>query len=164
VPDIAFGHRFVNGFASVLLGNADGTFVPPARFSTGSNPASVAIGDLNVDGAPDLAVANEITNDVSVLPNTTQLGILPQLAGIAALIDSFQPPVPQEIAAGLESKLAEAASKLDKGKTDDACRKLDGFNTIVRDALALSEPTIAPGQANVLLGAAARVQSELPCS
>jgi len=37
----------------------------------GSNPFSVAVGDFNADGRPDLVVANGDTNNVSVLLNTT---------------------------------------------------------------------------------------------
>src|SRR5436309_2826356 len=43
---------------TVLLGNGDGTFQPAQRFSTGGVPVSVAVGDFNGDGRPDLAVAN----------------------------------------------------------------------------------------------------------
>src|SRR2546426_815427 len=43
---------------SVLLGNGDGTFGPKTDFPTGTGPYFVAIGDLNADGRPDLAVAN----------------------------------------------------------------------------------------------------------
>jgi hypothetical protein len=51
----------------VLLGNGDGTFGAPTAFATGTHPISVAIGDLNGDGKPDLAVANNVSNSVSVL-------------------------------------------------------------------------------------------------
>ena len=45
---------------SVLLGNGDGTFPAQQTFSTGagSSPRSVAVADLNADGAPDLVTAN----------------------------------------------------------------------------------------------------------
>src|SRR5205807_2107522 len=43
---------------SVLLGNRDGTFRAALTFAAGSGPYSVALGDFNGDGRPDLAVAN----------------------------------------------------------------------------------------------------------
>src|SRR5439155_3480396 len=52
---------------SVLLGNGNGTFGAQTQLGTRSAPASVAIGDLNGDGRPDLAVANLGSNSVSVL-------------------------------------------------------------------------------------------------
>jgi hypothetical protein len=52
---------------SVLLGNGDGTFGARNDYSTGDFPVSVAIGDLNADGKPDLVVANNGPATVSVL-------------------------------------------------------------------------------------------------
>ncbi len=54
---------------SVLLGNGDGTFQSQQTYAVGNSfdlPTSVAIGDVNKDGKPDLVVAN-ISNTVSVL-------------------------------------------------------------------------------------------------
>ena len=62
---------------SVLLnttapGSATTTFVlqTSSPFATGASPYSVAVGDLNGDGKPDLAVANSGDSTVSVLFNT----------------------------------------------------------------------------------------------
>ena len=42
---------------SVLLGNGNGTFQAQQTFATGNGPQSVAVGDVNGDGKPDLVVA-----------------------------------------------------------------------------------------------------------
>src|SRR5262249_59918431 len=36
-------------------------------FGAGTNPNSVAVGDFNRDGKPDLAVANRLSNNVTIL-------------------------------------------------------------------------------------------------
>src|SRR4051812_34454043 len=41
-------------------------FGPPSSFAAGDGPQSVAAGDLNRDGKPDLAVANELSDTVSI--------------------------------------------------------------------------------------------------
>jgi hypothetical protein len=46
-------------------------------FLTGSMPHSVAIGDFNGDGKPDLAVANNGSNNVSILLGNGEGGHLP---------------------------------------------------------------------------------------
>src|SRR6266540_4282395 len=43
-------------------------------FTVGLNPQSVALADLNGDGKPDLATANENVSSVSVLLSTTMTG------------------------------------------------------------------------------------------
>jgi hypothetical protein len=54
---------------AVLLGNGDGTFGSPRDHVAGSFPYSAAIGDLNGDGRPDLAVAEvHEQHSVAVLP------------------------------------------------------------------------------------------------
>ncbi len=54
-------------------GTAAGTvsFATKVDFTTGSGPYSVAIGDLDSDGKPDLATANFGSDNLSVLRNTT---------------------------------------------------------------------------------------------
>jgi len=52
---------------SVLLGNVDGTFQAKVDYGTGTQPDSAAVGDLDGDFKPDLAVANYGSATVSVL-------------------------------------------------------------------------------------------------
>jgi hypothetical protein len=42
-------------------------FLAPLAFDTGQGPGSVAVGDFTGDGILDLAVANEISNTISIL-------------------------------------------------------------------------------------------------
>jgi hypothetical protein len=65
------------GDVTILLGKGDGTFVDPgARFPVGvpqlSAPSAIAVADLNGDGKPDLVVADELGDSVSVLLNQPQ--------------------------------------------------------------------------------------------
>ncbi len=51
------------GFVAVYLQDpaSPGTFLPAVTYSVGNDPVSVAIGDLNGDGKPDIVTANTIT-------------------------------------------------------------------------------------------------------
>jgi hypothetical protein len=70
--DLAVANGITPGTVSVLLNTGTGPWFPatPTTFSVGSNPWSVAVGDLNGDGKQDLAVANFNSSNVSVLLNT----------------------------------------------------------------------------------------------
>jgi hypothetical protein len=60
---------FNSNTVSTLLGNGDGTLQARQHFNSGAAPRDLAIGDLNGDGASDLAVANYESATVSVLLN-----------------------------------------------------------------------------------------------
>jgi large repetitive protein len=61
---------------TTVPGATTASYSAKTDFSTGFNPYSVAIGDLNGDGKPDIAVANRFSGTVSVLLNTTTTGSL----------------------------------------------------------------------------------------
>ena len=74
-PDLATANS-VNATASILLnttptGAPTPTFATKVDFPPAGNPASVSIGDINLDGKPDLATANAFTNTASILLHTT---------------------------------------------------------------------------------------------
>jgi hypothetical protein len=63
---------------SVLRGNGDGTFQSAVNYLAGfhgSQPSTLAVGDFNGDGKPDLAATDYVGGDVSVLINTSPAAI-----------------------------------------------------------------------------------------
>ena len=53
--------------AASTAANAQFTPAPGSPFAVGTQPLSVAVGDFNGDGKPDLALANSVDNNVTVL-------------------------------------------------------------------------------------------------
>jgi len=51
---------------SLLVGHGDGTFAAPLVYPTGGEPVSLALGDLDGDGATDMAVVGKTTRDLVV--------------------------------------------------------------------------------------------------
>jgi VCBS repeat-containing protein len=94
-PDLAVAEE--SGQVRVLLGGSGGGFTGPTAVLSGSQvlagPSSVAVGDFNRDGDPDLAVANRNWNRVTVLlggpggsfgsPNNFPTGTLPASVAVA---------------------------------------------------------------------------------
>jgi len=66
--DLAVASFFGNN-VSILLGNGNAGFSTPSGspITVGHGPSGLAMGDFNGDGKPDLAVANNTDNDMSIL-------------------------------------------------------------------------------------------------
>ncbi len=62
IPDIVIAHPTAFG---ILIGRGDGTFQNPVEYSAGGSIATVAVGDVNGDGKPDL---------VGIVPTADQNG------------------------------------------------------------------------------------------
>ena len=68
IPDIVTANAGSNS-VTILLGNGAGGFSAAAGspFAVGTNPSSVAVGDFNGDGIPDLVTANYAGDTVTIL-------------------------------------------------------------------------------------------------
>jgi hypothetical protein len=79
------------------------SFTAKVDFATGATPRSVAIGDLDGDGKPDLVAANSATSPasttISVLRNTSTAGII-DLTSFAAKVDFTAGTGPRYVAIG----------------------------------------------------------------
>ncbi len=76
---------------------ANSSFAAKVDFTVGTNPRSVAIGDLDGDGKPDLAIANTTSSTVSILRNTfTTIGTI----SFAAKVDYTTGSAPHFVAIG----------------------------------------------------------------
>jgi len=67
-PDLAVAN-YGSNTVTILLGNGNGTFTQAvySPVTVGNGPVSVVVGDFNGDGIPDLAVANQASNTVTIL-------------------------------------------------------------------------------------------------
>ncbi|MEO8426018.1 MAG: FG-GAP-like repeat-containing protein, partial [Verrucomicrobiota bacterium] len=67
------------GQAVVFLSQATGGYQPGQPYPVGGSPESIAIGDLNHDGHPDIIVANRSRDDLSVLLGAAGGNFLPEV-------------------------------------------------------------------------------------
>ncbi len=73
IPDLAVTEPGISSSLAILLGNGDGSFriAPGSPIGTGMDTVSIAVGDLNGDRNPDIAVMNygngERASNVSIL-------------------------------------------------------------------------------------------------
>ena len=83
-PDLLVSNQYApqgsaSGLVSVLLGNGDGSFQPPVTYGSGGRFSySIAVGEVNGDGKPDLVVSNLCATSDSDCSGATdgQVGVL----------------------------------------------------------------------------------------
>ena len=68
-PDLVTANYGDAHTVSVLLNKGNGSFRARREYRTGRLPMSVAIGDLDGDGKPDVVTANQLSGNLSVLRN-----------------------------------------------------------------------------------------------
>jgi hypothetical protein len=100
-PDLAVannGSGTVSVYRNTTTSGSIGTgsFDAKVDFAMGTNPRSVAIGDFNGDGKPDLAVVNQSSNNVSVIRNKSTIGSI----DFYAKVDFTTGTQPQSVAVG----------------------------------------------------------------
>jgi FG-GAP-like repeat len=69
IPDVV-AMNVQGSSITLLLGNSDGTLQSGADYVVGQTPIAAAIGRFNKDRAPDLAIADQSSEEISVLLNT----------------------------------------------------------------------------------------------
>src|ERR1051326_2536951 len=73
--DLAVVNRGINpsdaggNSVSIMFGNGDGSFQNAVNYAVGATPQKIITGDVNRDGALDIAVTNSATNTITVLLN-----------------------------------------------------------------------------------------------
>jgi hypothetical protein len=85
---------YENWVNTTAPGSSSLSFSNNTQLAVGNTPISVAVGDLNGDGKPDLAVANKYSNTVSILLNTMAPGASTPtlLPGLASLLCAWTLP------------------------------------------------------------------------
>jgi len=100
-PDIAIANNGDNTASVYQNTSTSGgvSFAAKVDFSAGSGPVSISIGDIDGDGKPDLAVANNSGNNASVFRNTSTPGII-NAGSFAARVDFAAGGAPQIVSIG----------------------------------------------------------------
>src|ERR1019366_823085 len=97
-PDLAIANWNSNSVSVFRNTSTSGTvsFAAKVDFTTGGNPESVSIGDIDGDGKPDLVLANNASSTVSVLRNTSTSGTV----SFAAKVDFATGASPHSVSIG----------------------------------------------------------------
>lgn len=98
-PDVAVANGTSSGTLSIFRSTSTSgtiTFAARVDVAAGSSPTSIAIGDIDGNGKPDLVVANYLSNTVSVFRNNSVSGSI----SFAARVDFVVGSGPARVAIG----------------------------------------------------------------
>ncbi len=103
-PEIIVGNNSITSISIFKNTSATGainagSFAPKIDITTGITPTDIAIGDLDGDSKPDLAIANFGSATVSILKNTTTTGVI-SAGSFANKVDFATGSTPNSIAIG----------------------------------------------------------------
>ncbi|MCW3110148.1 MAG: cell surface receptor domain protein, partial [Segetibacter sp.] len=76
IETISYNDNTVSIFKNTSTGPGNISFDPKIDLAAGINPCGIAIGDIDSDGKPDLAVTNQTYNTISVFKNTSVGGTI----------------------------------------------------------------------------------------
>ncbi len=94
ITSFSVGLRVLRNTSTVGVIDAS-SFASAVTFATGSNPYRFSIGDLDGDNKPDVAVPDANANAVSVLRNTSSLGIISFASQVVLTTAAGSPPAGQ---------------------------------------------------------------------
>jgi hypothetical protein len=172
IADLAVG-SFTGNSVTVLLGSGSGGFQSAAGspIAVGTNPDSLAAADFNADGIPDLAVANQGSDNVTILMGvgdgtfTQQFGPFPVgLAPLSLAAADFNGDGKLDLAISISGLVGEVAILEGNGKGNFATGQGSPFavgypsaSVVVGDFNADGKPDLAFSAGNgnnvpVLLG------------
>ena len=140
--------NYWSGTVSVLLGKGDATFAAKMDYAVGdprdgthvASPTSVALGDLNGDGMPDIVTANRYRNTVSVLLGKGD-------GTFAAQVDYGTGEGPEEVALGDlngDGKLDIVTANIDSGTVSVLPGRGDGAFASKLDYPVGGDPSSPP--------------------
>ena len=164
--DLAVGNIFSDNL-SIFGGDGNAGFAaaPGSPVPVGDRPFSVAAGDFNGDGKPDLAAANYGSHNVSVLLNTT-----PSAADLIEQLSAevSASTVKKDLRKKLLKELDHASRALERTppKMRSACKALDKFvDTIEKTVGKKGEKKgLTAEQAADWIAAASEIQDALDCA
>ncbi|HEX4344634.1 MAG TPA: VCBS repeat-containing protein [Solirubrobacteraceae bacterium] len=137
--DIVSSNTGFDGAGSILPGDGAGGFGAPLALSTGDNPSSLNVADINGDGHLDLVVGTSRSNSVQVW------------AGDGG--GSFAPPVSLGLNGATRPSLSAVADVDGDGRPDIVTSNLSTSAAYVKDVSVLLNTTPPPSPATAQLGA-----------